>query len=422
MGPPPDKQLETTHAAADYQKRWFADLRQHVFEQRQPYAIVQADMPLELFSVMDVPVISNQWWAALIAAKQLAGGYLDRLNASGFHEGLCRYCSVGLACTLAGDPARAPWGGLPRPALLAARLTCDCIQRVFALWAEAFDAPFVPLDNPGATHLPPRWWELSRNDWQELFEPHRLDFMVGELHALARAIATTTGRRLDRSRLLALMEAVNRQEEYFDEARDLICAAPRTPVRMNEQVSNVMTCQWHRGSDWAVSHARAFRDEVKARVEHGVAACPGERRRLMWVGAGLWHDTGFYTAFEEAYGAVFVWSMYLAFGPDGYIRYGLDDPMRALASRVVSMNEQLHNPPWANEWIVDQAVRHRIDGALLLVPTGSRASATGSFFIERALETAGIPTLQIWTDMVDPRGWDGAAMRRRVADFIEQRL
>ena len=32
--------------------------------------------------------------------------------------------------------------------------------------------------------------------------------------------------------------------------------------------------------------------------------------------------------------AVFVWSMYLAFGPDGYIRYGLDDPMAALASRL----------------------------------------------------------------------------------------
>ena len=111
-----------------------------------------------------------------------------------------------------------------------------------------------------------------------------------------------------------------------------------------------------------------FRDEVKARVEQGIAACPSERMRLMWVGAGLWHDTDFYTAFEEAFGAVFVWSMYLAFGPDGYIRYGLDDPLQALASRTVSMNEQLHNPPWANEWIVDQAQRHRIDAALVLRP------------------------------------------------------
>ena len=57
-------------------------------------------------------------------------------------------------------------------------------------------------------------------------------------------------------------------------------------------------------------------------------------------------DLDFYTAFEAHHGAVFVWSMYLAFGPDGYIRYGRDDPLLALASRTVSFNEQLHNPPW----------------------------------------------------------------------------
>ncbi len=170
-----------------------------------------------------------------------------------------------------------------------------------------------------------------------------------------------------------------------------------------------MAAQWLRGSEWAIGHAKAFRDEVRARAEKGIAACPGERLRLMWVGAGLWHDTGFYTAFEEEFGAVFVWSMYLAFGPDGYIRYGLEDPLAALASRTVSMNEQLHNPPWANEWVVEQARRHRIDAALVLTPDGMRPAATGKRFVERALEAAGIPVLPIVADQVDARGWDAPA-------------
>ena len=157
---------------------------------------------------------------------------------------------------------------------------------------------------------------------------------------------------------------------------------------MHEQVSNVMAAQWLRGSDWAIAHARAFRDEVKSESKRVWRLARRNDLRLMWVGAGLWHDTDFYTAFEEQYGAVFVWSMYLAFGPDGYIRYGLDDPLRALASRTVSFNEQLHNPPWANEWMVDQAKRHRIDAALVLEPLGTRPSATGNRFIERALKAA----------------------------------
>ena len=154
-----EKQLECTLAAGEHQKSWFAQLRKDVFERKLPYAIAQADMPFELFQVMDVPVVSNQWWASIISAKRLSVHYLDILNSSGFHDGLCRYCSLAAAATLAKDPASAPWGGLPKPALLCARLTCDCLQRVFSLWAEAFGSEFVFLDNPGATELPPRWWE-----------------------------------------------------------------------------------------------------------------------------------------------------------------------------------------------------------------------------------------------------------------------
>src|SRR3984885_2229806 len=419
MPPPaPEKQLESTRASSEHQKAWFAGLRRDVFDEKKPYAIAQADMPLELFQLLGVPVVSNQWWSAVVSAKQLSEYFFDQLSAAGYHDGLCRYCSLSLASSIAGDPAQAPWGGLPKPALLSARLTCDCIQRVFEIWAAKLGAPFVPLDAPGASELPARWWELSRYRWSELFESHRLDFMVAQFHSLIGTLERITGSTFDVERLRALMEGVNQQEQYFEEVREMICRAPKTPVRMHEQVSNVMAAQWLRGSEWAIAHARAFRDEVKKRVDAGVAACPSERLRLMWVGAGLWHDTDFYTASEEQYGAVFVWSMYLAFGADGYIRYGLDDPLRALASRTVSFNEQLHNPPWANEWIVDQAKTHRIDAALVLEPLGTRPSATGNRFIERALEASGVPVLPIVADMVDARGWNGGEMRQKVSQFL----
>ena len=414
------KQLASTIAAAESQKAWFADLRQRVFEHHAPYAIAQADMPFELFQVMDIPMVSNQWWAAVISAKRLAPYYLDKLNEAGFHEGLCRYCSLSMASTLLGEPEKAPWGGLPRPALLAARLTCDCVQRVFEIWAQHFHAELILLDSPAATHLPPRWWEYSRHRWRDLHEDHRLQFMVHQFDRLIAALERISGRNFEVDRLRVLMEQVNRQEEYFEEARQAICEAPRTPVRMQEQITNVMSAQWQRGSEWAVAHARAFRDEVVSRAGQGIAACPGERVRVMWVGAGLWYDLDFYMAFEESHGAVFVWSMYLAFGPDGYIRYGLEDPLLALASRTVSMNEQLHNPPWANEWILHQARMHRIDAAFVLTPLGTRPSATGTRFVEIALEDAGIPVFSIHADMVDSRLWDAAEMRRRAAAFLDQ--
>ena len=417
-----DKQLGVTAAASAFQKEWFARLRHRVFEQREPYALVQADVPFELFDLLDVPAVSNQWWAALIAAKQQAVGLLDAMAADGLHDGLCRYCSLGYASMRYRGAEAPPWGGLPPPRLLCARLTCDCIHRVFSLWAEACGAELVEIDHPGACEPHPQWWTLGRRRWRELVEPHRLAFAVAALETLVARLEAISGRRLEPDALRARLERVNEQEEIFDEVRGLIAAAPQCPVRMTEQITNVMATQWVRGSDWALSHARAFRDEVTQRVDAGIAACPGERVRLMWVGAGLWHDTNFYTAFEASHGAVFVWSMYLAFGPDGYIRYGLDDPMAALASRTASFNEYLHNPPWAPEWIAHQAKAHRIDGALVLRPRSMKPSATGRLFIERALERVGVPVLPIEGDVVDARAWNPDAARAAVRAFLDERV
>jgi len=417
-----DSQLEATVAASAFQKQWFADLRRRVFDDRQPYALLQADVPFELFDLVDIPAVSNQWWAAIVAAKRQATKFLDAMDADGLHGDLCRYCSLGYASTRYAGAGEAPWGGLPTPRLLCARLTCDCIHRVFSLWAATFGAELFEIDHPGAGDLPPRWWELGRSRWRELVEPHRLAFVVSTLERLIERLEAISGRRLDRDALRERLELVNQQEEVFDAVRHLIAAAPECPVRMTEQITNVMATQWVRGSTWALAHARAFHDEVKRRVDDGVAACPGECARLMWIGAGLWHDTAFYTAFEASHRAVFVWSMYLAFGPDGYIRYGLDDPMAALASRTASFNEYLHNPPWAAEWIVHQAREHRIDGALVLRPRSMKPGATGRLFIERALEETGIPVLPIEADVVDARAWDPDSARDRVGSFLDTRV
>jgi benzoyl-CoA reductase subunit B len=417
-----EKQLESTQAAAAFQKAWFLELRRRVFDERQSYAVVQADVPFELFDLLEIPAVSNQWWSSLVAAKRQAPVYIDAMAADGLSEQLCRYCSLGLATTRYRDLGQAPWGGLPSPRLLCARLTCDCIHRVFSLWAEALGAELFEIDHPGASELPPRWWELSRRRWRELVEPHRLAFVEATLERLVGRLEAISERRLDRGALTERLERVNRQEEIFDAARKLIASAPATPVRMTEQIANVMATQWVRGTDWAIRHAETFYDEIRQRVDEGIAACPDERVRLMWVGAGLWHDTDFYTAFEDSHRAVFVWSMYLAFGPDGYIRYDFDDPITALASRTASFNEYLHNPPWAAEWIVEQARQHRIDAALVLEPGSMKPSGTGRRFIERALEEAGIPVLPIRADVVDARAWNPADARAAVRSFLDDRV
>jgi hypothetical protein len=410
------KDLACTAAALAYQKQFGLDLKRRVVEQAAPFVVAQADTPHEIFHTMDISLVTNQWWSAYISAKRLGGRYFQALTARGYPANGCRYCSLGLGCTLAKDP-EAPWGGLPKPVALVARLTCDCIQHVFRDWARALDTEFFPMEAPAWTHKDPEWYLRSNDDWEEVFEPRRIGLLVAEMRELIRLLEHKTGRRFDEQRLMHLMERINEQEGYLAEAARALGAAASCPVSITDQMSNTMIPQWHRGSEWAVAHAKRFRDEVFERI----AEAPGlarERVRLMWIGAGLWHDTGFYSALEEQLGAVFVWSMYMPFAGPQYIRKIKGTPMEALASRICSMNEVLHLPPWMNGWMVSEARRCSIDAAMMLVPPGNRLSQSGTHLTRKALERAGVPCLALDADMVDAKSWSQEQVLEHVGSFL----
>jgi benzoyl-CoA reductase/2-hydroxyglutaryl-CoA dehydratase subunit BcrC/BadD/HgdB len=420
-GPRSRKDLRCTAEATAHQKSFVVDLKRRVFEKGEAFVVAQADTPHEIFHAMDIPLVTNQWWSAYIAAKQLSGRYFNVLSRAGFPENTCRYCSLGLACTLANDPATAPWGGLPKPALLVARLTCDCIQRVFAEWAKALDTEFFALEAPAWRTKDPDWFKRSQADWESVYEAERIDLMVEEMQQLIALLEARTDRTFDLNHFATLMERINEQESYIAEAAELIASARPCPVSIGEQMSNTMIPQRHRGSNWAVAHARKFRDEVRERVDRGMGCSTDERLRLMWVGAGLWHDPGFYQVLEDRHGAVFVWSMYMPFAGPQYVRDLSGRPMRALASRICSMNEVLHLPPWMNGWMKAEAERWGIDATVILRPAGNRLSQSGINFVTRDLEDHGIPVLVLDADMVDAANWNHEQMVNRVELFLSER-
>lgn len=412
------KDLACTADATAFQKAFGAELREQVVERGEPFAVAQADTPHEIFHAMDIPVVSNQWWSAYISAKRLSGKYFGVLDELGYPPNRCNYCSLGLACSLANDPASAPWGGLPKPTVLVARLTCDCIQQVFSQWAEVLGSDFFPMEAPAWPKSLPGWFRHSRDRWDEVYGRERIDLHAREIQELIALLERKTSRRFDPAKFEALMLRINEQEQYLDEAAEIIATARPCPVSIVDQMPNTMIPQWHRGSEWAVAHAKRFRDAVRDRAEAGIGIAAQEKIRLMWIGAGLWHDTSFYQALEEKLGAVFVWSMYLPFAGAQYIRELKGRPLDALASRICSMNEVLHLPPWMNEWMVSEARRSGIDAAVLLMPKDNRLSQSGTILTAAALRSAGVPVLMLDADMVNAAQWDRGSAVNQVANFL----
>lgn len=423
MTMPATELMAATQAAQAHQKANQVRFRKDVIEGGGGYVIAAAVSPHEIFHTMDIPVVSLAWYSAVIAAKRLSPYYFDLMDKLGYHDGLPRYGSLPFMTTLAGEPERAPYGGLPKPMMILERLRGDYSMKIGEQWARAFGGvPLVTLDSPAQTVLREGWYKHAQYDWESLYETHRLDFQVEQIKNLIATTEMLSGRALDIGEFRAVMHRVNLAGEYANRAKEIIARAPAMPVSLPEQLTNIMAATWNRGSQWSIDHLRNYCEELQTRVNKGFAACPNERVRLLWVNNGLWFNTGFYRAFEEKYGAVFVWSMYSNFFSDGYRKYFDADPLRALAARHISMNEQLHLPGWMSEWIIQQAEDYRVNGAVMLVPVGDRMASFGTKLCQMALEKAGIPTLVLTASMVDARLWDNEAMTGRVEAFLEERV
>ena len=424
------KKLQATAAASAYQKSWFADLKQRV-ESGEDFAYLNADVPMEIFRAMDIPFVVNQWWAAICGAKRMTRKYFGLLNEAGYRDDLCSYCATAFAESLDPDDHKigedgkplGPWGGLPDPTMAVTRLTCDCQSKIFELFAKNHNAAFYPMENTVPRKAPLKWWEMDADDWENLYDKDRLDAGVEELKGLIEFVEQTTGKKFEMDKLVEVMNLINEQEGWYKKTRDLIAECHPVPVTVVDTVNAVMQAQWQRGTRWAADHAKSLYEEVKALADKGEAAVPNEKYRLMWIGRGIWSDFAFYQRFEEKYGAVFIWTMYLAMGADAYIRNHVEeDPLRALAARFIGMEDFLHMPPWNSQWYVQQARQNDIDGVVYMVPENCMQAVEGSYFIKKALEDEGIPVLIFKADPVDARKWNADTMGKLVDDFIETRV
>src|SRR5579875_666042 len=123
-------ELECTQQISRYQREWFSELHERVAG-GEPFAVLSADSPHEIYRAMDIPYVVVQWWSSLIAAKQLAPRYLASLREAGYPSSYEQYNTLPLGELLTADPDTAPWGGLPTPTILQASLASDSMRQLF---------------------------------------------------------------------------------------------------------------------------------------------------------------------------------------------------------------------------------------------------------------------------------------------------
>jgi benzoyl-CoA reductase subunit B len=393
------ERLEIVEKVRVHQRQWLAQTRARV-EAGDYFAICNGDEAEEIFLAMDVPVLVINYWNSLIAAQQKTAHFNQVLHEHGYPGR--HFFGLGFASSL--DPANAPWGGLPKPALIVGSGRWESEARTTELWARHYGSDYYPMDFNFSTPfkpVPARWWELVRNEWESLVDPERLDERMRQERGLIDRLEKATGRTFDPVAFEASMDLINQQMDFWREAQILIGKTRPCPVSIRDQMS-MYQAMWHRGTPEGVDMLRDYLNEVTERVKRKVAGYREERFRLYFNGqTPAW---GNYIA--EKYAAVTVACSYTHI-PDLYARtVHAHDAMRALAARHLFLF-QLNN-----DRLIDVVTSHQCDAAICVEPAIGHYPSTEQV----ALEAAGIPYLAL------PRDGDDEEIRGRVSEFIESRL
>jgi hypothetical protein len=347
--------LDSVNAIRAHQREWLADARQRAVD-GEPFVICTSDEFEEVLAAFGIPVLVINYWNFLVTAQRKAGFYTGVLEQRGYPGP--HFFALGLGTTL--EPENAPWGGLPRPALILGATRHETELKVTELWARALGCPLFPLDFNFASpyrKLPgDDWWSKIRDDWAELVDPMRLELRVEQNKALIAYIEMLTGRSFSWQALRQVMERVNAQMDVMSRANAAIVSARPCPVTLRDQLSAYQT-NWHRGTEKGLELATAYADEVEQRARDGVGGYGRERVRLLYW--SMAQEPEFVPYLETTYGAVIVGAPYGAM-PETYARTIYDDdPLRALSARHIFLFDMT-----STSWMLREAQRCDVDVVL----------------------------------------------------------
>jgi hypothetical protein len=388
----------SVNAIRAHQRAWLAEARERAL-QGEPFVICTSDDFEEILAVFGIPVLVINYWNFVITAQRKAAHFSAVLEERGYPGP--HFFALGLGTTI--DPEQAPWGGLPKPALIVGSTRHEQELKITELWAREFGCPCYPLDFNFASPyklLPGEdWWEKVRHDWEDLADPARLALRVEQNKALIAHLEAITNRSFSWQGLRQVMQRVNQQMDTMSRARDLIAAARPCPISLRDQVSAYQT-NWHRGTEQGLALANAYYEEVAERVQAGTAAYRSERLRLLFW--SMAEEPEFHPYLEERYGAVFVGAPYGAM-PETYARTVYDDdPLRALSARHIFLFD-MQSPTW----MLREARLHGVDAVLAVEDPSPYPSVW-----RQACEAAGIPYVAV------PRVRDDAEVRAILDEFF----
>ncbi len=390
-----------------------------------------------ILNAMDIKTVYPENYSSVCAATGTATPFLERAEAEGYPSHLCGYARtcVGYSATmmdLDGEiPPEAPAGGMPKPTLLVASgAVCDARFKWFQSLGRYFDAPVWTLEQPSPG---------ARERLAEGAYERNVNFLIKELKAFVAFLEKLLGKKMDWDKLNFTGGGTNEINRLRWEINELRKARPG-PMHTRDFWSAMSAALYRGAADPKViidGHQKMY-DEVKERVDNGIAAINREERyRLSFEGLPPWHSLGFLEDLADRGWNFVIESAYSPQRPLNRDLSRYSDPMEIyVRTRYRSIDETIEEEygPEEAEEIKEEirqtgtsrrlGLRHiredHVDGAILHVLLTCRSQSAGlSLLQDRMLDVLKVPCLVMEGDIIDTSLFNPTDALRKAEAFEE---
>ncbi|MFQ6087550.1 MAG: benzoyl-CoA reductase, bzd-type, subunit O [Candidatus Methanofastidiosia archaeon] len=371
----------------------------------------------------DVYSLTSEPYGASVAFdREFALKCREAVEAKGWARDLCSYLRNYLGSMYLD---RYAFGGeFPKPDFLWQTHICCTHAKWYQHVSEYKNIPFFCVD-------------VSVGPYNEIDE-NRIEYIVSQLHDGIEWMEEVTERSYDDEKLI---EAVNNECETTALWAEICSLNKNIPAPIDEKTmySLYVFGTLHRHSKDVLDFYKDLRDEVRERVERGIAAIPNEQCRVMTDTQPPWGFLKIYRYLEK-YGCVSVGSLY-TFGLIGIWEEGedgkwvarktprqkgikiknRDQALRILVEWTLSRPEWQHfyHPKFKSEMMARIAREWKVDGILLHYNRGCEGLSLGIAENRLALIDMGFPVMTFEGNMGDEMEFDEPKTIDRIDTFME---
>jgi len=384
---------------------YFQELGVAAREKTAPVAWCSSVGPAELLRALGFRVYFPENHGALLGATRTANAYLPRAHALGYSPDICSYLCSDIGAFLAGETPLRRFGldAVPRADVLVFNTNqCHDVRTWFEFYGREWKVPVIGVTSFRTV---------------DAVKERLVDAVAREIHALVPELESIADTRLDAAMLERVMAESLECTRLWKACLETAAHRP-APFTFFDGTAHMAPAVVLRGLPEATAYYRVLLAELQERIEHGVAAVPGERHRIYWDGMPIWGKLRALSELFAGLGAGVVASTYC----NSWIFDTLDpaDPFRSMARASLELFIARAEGP-KERYLERMVGLYGIDGVLFHDARTCPNNSNSRYGMPARLrDRLGVPVLTIDGDLNDLRCFSEEQSRTNIEGFIEQ--